>query len=166
MIDAEPLQVSDLNERLSSSMMGRQSESEMCEEAVLKAARMENAMSELEARCEAMARENIDLKEHLNNALEHQVRYSICMAIWQLSVYTPSASKRSPIFISNTWTWSILGKFFESTSRPPSLSGASSLSSAPRRATRRSRLPFLSPPRTTTRTPRPPGSPPTLVTGN
>ena len=81
MIDAEPLQVSDLNERLNSSMMGRQSESEMCEEAVLKAARMENAMSELEARCEAMARENIDLKEHLNNALEHQVRYSICMAI-------------------------------------------------------------------------------------
>ena len=69
-------QVADLNERLSSSMVGRQSESEMYEEAVLKASRMENAVTELEARCEAMARENVDLKEHLNNALEHQVCYS------------------------------------------------------------------------------------------
>ena len=84
MVMDEPLQVSDLSERLSSSMVGRQSESEMCEEAVLKASRMENALSELEARCEAMERENVDLKEHLNNALEHQVRFSLC----QLSVYT------------------------------------------------------------------------------
>ena len=71
-------QVTDLNERLSSAMVGRQSESEMYEEAVLKASRMENAVTELEARCEAMASENIDLKEHLNNALEHQGCISIC----------------------------------------------------------------------------------------
>ena len=71
-------QVADLNERLSSAMVGRQSESEMYEEAVLKASRMENAVTELEARCDAMAMENVDLKEHLNNALEHQGCISIC----------------------------------------------------------------------------------------
>ena len=61
-------QISDLQTRLNSTMVGRQSESEMYEEAVMKATHLETTVSELNAKVSARAKGQADFRTVLRDS--------------------------------------------------------------------------------------------------
>ncbi len=69
-------QIHELQTKLDSAHKGRQSESEMAQEALKKSSQLERSVLELQAKLKGLMDENADLKEQLYSALEQHTTKS------------------------------------------------------------------------------------------
>ncbi|XP_059082572.1 restin homolog [Tigriopus californicus] len=91
-------QIASLTSKLNTTMVGRESESQMYEQAIMKANHLENTLKELDAKTKTLSTENAELKENLATVLENHTSKSVGSIG---SEYSSSSHRKVPSVISD-----------------------------------------------------------------